>query len=382
MTKKRDLPPAIAQNSVLRSLLWWFVVVLIVLLPLSSVVLAWRMVLPPSDCGQPANATRSGSVGQLCFPLLRPLYGHGTIATDSDGNLWFTEQNKIARVTPSGVLTEFSVEFPAGPIITGPNHSVWFTEMAAQGGYKLVRMSSRGESEVLASGLDVSQALNLGPDGNFWIGEPRSITRVSPTGEVTISLPSPNDVVPGADYGFGIMAFARGADGNLWFVENIILAGSPATQGALLGRITPAGMISQFPVVLDRGPAPSQGGGIGWRKSALTSGPDGNLWFLGYDGQVRRITPLGDITPVPVPEQTIQETPAIIAGADGNLWFSAAAGKIGRVTPSGVVTLFPLSPQARVGGLAAGPDGRICFLRSDTSLSGSLWWVQIGWIMP
>jgi hypothetical protein len=200
MTKKRDLPPAIAQNSVLRSLLWWFVVVLIALLPLTSVVLAWRMVLPLSDCGQPANATRSGSAGQLCFPLLRPLYGHGTIATDADGNLWFTEQNKIARVTPSGVLTEFSVEFPAGPIIAGPNHSVWFTEMAARGGYKLVRMSSRGESEVLASGLDVSQALNLGPDGNFWIGEPRSITRVSPTGEVTISLPSPNDVVPGADY--------------------------------------------------------------------------------------------------------------------------------------------------------------------------------------
>lgn len=270
------MPPALVQNPVLRSLLWWFVVFLVVLLPLSSVVLAWRMILPPSDCGQSATATRSGSVEYFCFPLLRPRCGQGTITAGADGNLWFTEERKIARVTPSGVLTEFSAEFPSGPIITGPDRSIWFTEMAPQGGYKLVRMSVRGEREVFAENqLDTSSALLVGPDGNLWIGEARSITKVSPTGEVsTFSLPSPSQVVPGADHGFGIMA--------------------------------------------------------------LTS------------------------------------------GADGNLWFSTGVGKIGRVTPSGVVTLFPLSPQARIGGLASGPDGRIWFLRADNTLSGSIWWVQLG----
>lgn len=374
------MPPALAQNPVLRSLLWWSVVFLVVLLPLSSVVLAWRMVLPPSDCSQSATATRSGSVEYFCFPLLRPHYGQGTITAGADGNLWFTEERKIARVTPSGVLTEFSAEFPSGPIITGPDRSTWFTEMAPQGGYKLVRMSVRGEREVFAENqLDTSSALLVGPDGNLWIGEARSITKVSPTGEIsTFSLPSPSQAVPGADHGFGIMALTSGADGNLWFVENITFADPPAIQGALLGRIALSGVISEFPVVLDRGPAPSLGGGIGWRRSVLTSGPDGNLWFLGYDGQVSRITPKGVITHVQVPEQTIQETPAIIAGADGNLWFSTGVGKIGRVTPSGVVTLFPLSPQARIGGLASGPDGRIWFLRADNTLSGSIWWVQIG----
>ncbi len=76
--------------------------------------LTWRVVLhlqppppPPTDCGQPADATRSGAVAQFCFPKLTPLFGQGSMTAGPDGSIWFTEGQKIARITPAGALTSF-----------------------------------------------------------------------------------------------------------------------------------------------------------------------------------------------------------------------------------------------------------------------------------
>ena len=56
------------------------------------------------------------------------------IAAEPDGNIWFTERNgeKVARITPQGVITEFQ-PVPAhgagyGGITTGPDGALWFTE--------------------------------------------------------------------------------------------------------------------------------------------------------------------------------------------------------------------------------------------------------------
>jgi hypothetical protein len=56
-----------------------------------------------------------------------------SIAAGSDGNLWFTEfdGNRIGRITPSGVVTEFFIPTgDSGPYIiaTGPDGDIWFTE--------------------------------------------------------------------------------------------------------------------------------------------------------------------------------------------------------------------------------------------------------------
>src|SRR5439155_8023450 len=56
------------------------------------------------------------------------------ITAGSDGNLWFTEQlfNRIGRFTPDGVVTEFSAGLTSGdwlPSITaGPDGNLWFTK--------------------------------------------------------------------------------------------------------------------------------------------------------------------------------------------------------------------------------------------------------------
>src|SRR3989442_498675 len=64
------------------------------------------------------------------FPLARGVRG---ITAGPDGNLWFTEfnGNRIGRIPPTGVITEFPLSTvdsrPAG-ITAGPDGNLWFTE--------------------------------------------------------------------------------------------------------------------------------------------------------------------------------------------------------------------------------------------------------------
>jgi virginiamycin B lyase len=77
--------------------------------------------------------------------------------------------------------------------------------------------------------------------------------------------------------------------------------------------------------------------------------PDGN--------RVGRITPDGKVSEFPIP--SANGSPINIAvGPDRNIWFTKA-GKLGRVTPDGTITEFDLpSPSAGPTGLSAGSDRR------------------------
>ena len=109
-----------------------------------------------------------------------------------------------------------------------------------------------------------------------------------------------------------------GHDGNLWFTEG----GSED-----IGRITPSGTITEFPIPTAHGVPAGVTGGI-------TAGPDGNVWFTEQAANaVGRITPGGTITSFPIP--TAASVPdGITAGPDGTLWFAEVYGnKIGRIEP-------------------------------------------------
>src|SRR5262245_21913361 len=118
----------------------------------------------------------------------------------------------------------------------------------------------------------------------------------------------------------------RGPDGNLWFCEG--LAGR-------IGRITPAGVVTEFSAGLTPGGQPTE----------ITRGPDGNLWFTEQvTNRIGRITPAGVITAFSA-GLTPNLTPSgITRGPDGNLWFTEnlgfGDGRIGRITPAGVITEF------------------------------------------
>ena len=72
----------------------------------------------------------------------------------------------------------------------------------------------------------------------------------------------------------------------------------------------------------------------------IITGPDGNLWFTNSNSRsIGRITPSGVITTFPVPGGVFPDQ--IAKGADGNLWFTESGfGGVGRMTPAGVVTKY------------------------------------------
>ena len=178
-----------------------------------------------------------------------------------------------------------------------------------------------------------------GPDGNVWFTESdaNQIGRITPAGVIT-EFPLSDGSVPAG--------IALGPDGNLWFCEN----GANA-----IGRITPAGVVTEFPLP-DAFPA----GG----PSDIAAGPDGGLWFTETDGgsagRVRRMSLTGAVTASASPNPS-QAPHQIVAGPDSNLWFSMPlSGRVGRVTTSGALTEFPLpSPSADALALAPGPDGAV-----------------------
>ena len=106
----------------------------------------------------------------------------------------------------------------------------------------------------------------------------------------------------------------------------------------------------------------------------ITAGPDGNLWFAG--GGLGRVTPAGQITEYPLLRAGFGPR-RITAGPDGNVWFTgddksgALSAGIGRITPAGQITEFPIpSSKGEPIGITTGPEGNIWFtgekrMRSD-----------------
>src|SRR5262245_53933133 len=72
-------------------------------------------------------------------------YGSGPsgITAGPDGNLWFTESYGLAigRITPQGVVTEFSASGDSAGIAAGPDGNLWFTEYY---GNKIGRITPKG----------------------------------------------------------------------------------------------------------------------------------------------------------------------------------------------------------------------------------------------
>jgi streptogramin lyase len=166
-----------------------------------------------------------------------------------------------------------------------------------------------------------------GPDGNLWFTENGSskIGRITTSGSITeFPLPTTNS---------GPLEIAAGLDGNLWFTEEIY-GNNQEIIGSKIGRITTSGSITEFPV-----PTANSG------SAGITAGPDGNLWFTEeiYKGtgnnqeiigsKIGRISPSGSITEFPLPGHGGIVPAEITAGPDGNLWFTEpGSNKIGRIT--------------------------------------------------
>ena len=225
-----------------------------------------------------------------------------------DGNVWYTKQQGIGKMQPSGTFNEYGAPGGAqtGGIIKGPDGNMWYTEPDADR-IGNISMSGQTKDYPLPAKGKAPNDITLGPDGNLWFTEKtgNNIARVTPAGVVT-EYPIPTAAS-------NPQAITTGPDGNMWFTEH---------DAHNIGRITPMGTITEFGI-------PS--GAMPYR---IAAGPDGNLWFTepGMFNAIGRCTPAGGISEYPIPTANT-DVEGITAGPDKNLWFAETdSEKIGRIS--------------------------------------------------
>lgn len=193
--------------------------------------------------------------------------------------------------------------------------------------------------------------------------------------------------VPPEAYYMHVARIEAGPDGNLWFTY------TGSYLGTRIGRITTGGTLTKLycctgiPITAGPDDALWVAGGTGLKRIAtdgtlagnfpsgtvsptdVTTGPDGNLWFLwsdwGPQGWVAKMTTSGVVTSYPWTGLNFYSVMRrIIRGPDGNLWATEENGGILRITPSGTMNriLIVPAPGYTLGSayaIAVGPDGAL-----------------------
>jgi virginiamycin B lyase len=279
--------------------------------------------------------------------------------------------------------------------VVGPDNNLWFTESSPSSSgvpaASVVRATTAGAITefVLPTTSNVVSALTDGPDGNLWYatsnsttrGASASIGRITPGGTVSdFALPSTY---------FGASALTTGPDGNLWFSDQTSSSGGAGA--AAIARITPAGTVSEYPLSspvtstsqLTVGPDGNLWFSEHGSFAVGSVGQQGN-YSLNSGGQIGRITPAGAVTEFPLASgYDVQNTSALTLGPDKDLYFtfsSADSGpfslagtgtpraiSIGQITTSGNAVEFtgtvPFSSGSPYTALAptVGSDGNLWF---------------------
>lgn len=317
------------------------------------------------DFGSPSPPapppTPPGPLGTVTnYPLPAPGLHPNGIALGPDGNVWIAEVTSdppvVARVTPSGEVSDFSVGEDPDHISTDKDGDLWFTEQGSQIG-ELTPTGKLTEFTVPSSGLGGGPVdLAQGIDGNMWFTAEGAVGRITTSGHVSIfNLPTHSNSAEG---------ITRGPDGKMWFAEP---GGLFDSGEGMIGSVTAAGVVTEFPLT-------------GGQPHNLCAGSDGNLWTVDPKGnRVVRVTPAGAMTSFTIP--TADSGPeAINPGSDGGLWFTETkANNIGRIDPAtGAIAEYPVAPADKpdAGGtpnhIIEGSDGRMWFTEFDDSKIGAI----------
>lgn len=308
------------------------------------------------------HMNRAGEISVAAAPNIA-----NGFAVAPDGSVWFTGFYKIGRISPDGTVSIFPLPngeneeekhvFDDGPLVIGSDGNAWFSgarglpdaEGRVAGNEPIIgRLTPSGQLTEFDLPREGGHPIRLtmGPDGNVWFTESQGhrLARITPDGQIQ-GYPLPPGTEP--------YDLAAGPDGAIWFMEN-------RSAGQAIGRMTTAGILTEFTLPLGEGEEP---GGL-YGAGSLAAGPDGRIWFVGERGFVGRISPSGRLSRVAIPTR-IPEDLAI--GPEGSVWYTSAAeppclegdtvcggagyyqsGVIGRVD------MAPLSVQIDGGRLAAG----------------------------
>ena len=153
--------------------------------------------------GKIASVTPAGAITEFQFSIF---FGVSVgITTGSDGNIWFTDQTDHAvrrcKTHRPAFLRSFrktpTPNFFPGDITAGADGNMWFTEQAVD---KFGRITPSGVITEF-SGVNSPSSITAGADGNIWISSAfvPEVARVTPAVEITIfQTPStPTIIRPG-----------------------------------------------------------------------------------------------------------------------------------------------------------------------------------------
>jgi virginiamycin B lyase len=168
------------------------------------------------------------------YPLPSGYFVFGSITAGPDGALWFLEGNGgetlptppnhyIARITTSGVMSNYLVSPSAGGVTTGPDGALWFT---VDQGNQIERITTTGVISEAANTTYTPDGITVGPDGALWV------TELGPyIGRVAIE--QPDAFFTGQQLLSPVLKYLQFQDGNP-FGYYAFLSGSASTANATL----------------------------------------------------------------------------------------------------------------------------------------------------
>lgn len=323
----------------------------------SSAILRLVLVLPSLAAAACVNSS-AGSDGYVTAPKVFPLTqisAVNNLALGSDGRMWFILPlaKAIAAADSSGDVEMYqnpeNIDAEGERIAAGPDRALWFTQVnphapVDSGPDMIGRITTKGVwSEFPIASWDAFPlGIVAGPDGAMWFAErhANAIGRITMAGKIA-EYPLPLA-------GSGPTEIVVGRDRKLWFTE---------TDGDRIGCIDPAtDRITDYamPVAKSKpGPiaADRTGEDLGVVELAshrlvlfdivkhifkntsvkapvaLTTGPDGAIWFIDSNGEVGLQPGWSDRQPVLIEVATPDALPTAIAlGPRDELWFAVRKG--------------------------------------------------------
>ena len=273
-----------------------------------------------------------------------------SITNGPDGNVWFGEQNghKIGKVTPAGVVTEYTPTTTAsiGGLTSGPDGNVWFTELNVG---KVGKINPITYALTEYAGGNTPSGITTGYDGDLWFADFNpaggGVGQISTSGSLHETTVGSNNQIEDV---------ALGPDHRIWFTI-------PFTAGNYIGAIDTSYNYSVYTVT------------SGSTTRSIVAGPDGRMWYTD-DGnnEVGAISTDGS-TYVEYPPTTSGSSPeGITVGHDNNLWITElGANKIARFTTSGVCTEYTIpTAGSQPFEITNGPDGNIWFVEAGGNQVG------------
>ncbi|MDQ6628353.1 MAG: hypothetical protein M3Z29_07895, partial [Pseudomonadota bacterium] len=166
------------------------------------------------------------------------------LSKGADGNLWFTEYvaNRVGKFdVATGKATEYGpLKSPATAITQGPDGNVWFTENSISGAAPVIgRITPLGVVAEFTDGFLAGQSLGgitAGADGNIWFTK-RGIGGTA-IGKLDLGTGAISFFSTGIAGNSPLLGgITAGPDGNVWFTDY---------YDGVVGRITPSGTITEY----------------------------------------------------------------------------------------------------------------------------------------